>query len=396
MVARWRTLSPLLQDVLTGLGFAFVWFSLYEFWRAGDWRPTDPHTYYLAGMWSAAALALRRVAPRAVLFGTAVLYPLFYGVGGTPLQTEFHLFPILIAGYGATVSGRVRPVLAALVSMAAAIMINAFAFGLRDAITGAPDRGTTLFYLFAITAVVYLGDVMRRQRDTATALADRNTELERLRTADAARAVAEERTRIARELHDVVAHHLVALIVKGQAVLRLAPTSPGLADESMGWMVGTARDALASTRQTVKVLRTEDDIALLAPEPTLADLGSITRRISDAGLHVVLDIDNDLPNLDDHTQLTAVRIAQEALTNVLRHARAQRAVVTVRSISGGVFLQIEDDGTTDPPEDFPADGHGVMGMRERAASCGGTLEIDSGPLGGWRVKALLPATTAGR
>jgi signal transduction histidine kinase len=153
-------------------------------------------------------------------------------------------------------------------------------------------------------------------------------------------------------------------------------------------MVGTAREALNSIRQTVGILRT-DDTGRLAPEPTLADLGSITRRIREAGLDVTFQIDGVLPPLASQVELATVRIAQEALTNTLRHSGAKSAVVTLRPDPDGVLLQLEDDGTID----FAAmrAGNGVRGMEERAIACGGIFRIDTGTLGGCRIRAWLPA-----
>jgi signal transduction histidine kinase len=250
------------------------------------------------------------------------------------------------------------------------------------------DWSQVLFYMLAASVVVAMGTLTRRQRQDAVELARQNAELQRLRDVEADRAVSEERTRIARDLHDVVAHHLVALIVRGQAAKRLSEHDPRAVSEAVPWMVGTAREALNSIRQTVRIL-SADDAVPLAPEPTLADLESITRRIGEAGLDVTFQIDGVLPPLSSQVEVATVRIAQEALTNTLRHSGAKSAVVTVRPDSGGVLLQLEDDGMIQL-EAMRA-GNGVRGMEERAITCGGTLRIDNGPLGGCRVRAWLPA-----
>ena len=206
--------------------------------------------------------------------------------------------------------------------------------------------------------------------------------------------MAAERTRIARELHDVVAHHLVALIVRGQAADRVASDRPEVALETIRWSVDTAREALISVRQTVQVLR-EDDGATpaLAPKPKLGDLGSIVDRVSATGLEIDLRVSGHLPPLDDQAELAAVRITQEALTNTMRHANATSTTVSIVPTDHGVvLLQIEDDGMGAPPQDgTPPSGHGVVGIRERAVACGGNLEVDVGSMGGWRVRAWLPA-----
>lgn len=400
MRQRWRDLPAGVQDAVVGVAFAVVWFAAYRYWRDDGWRPRHPHTYELAGLWSALALGLRRVAPWPSLLVSAIAYPLLYHPS---LQTEFHLLPILVAGFGATSSSsRVRSLVAAVVAMAAVLTLStrtAFRFE-------AVDWGRVLFHEFATAVVIGLGVVVHEQRRTAAALAARNAELERLRHVEAQQAIADERTRIARELHDVAAHHLTAVIIRAQAADRVAATRPEVASEAVRWIATTAREALAAMRQTVRVLRSDDGSgrATLAPGPSLADLPSIAARVGDAGLPVSLRMADPLPPLDRQTELAAVRIAQEALTNALRHAGAGQAVVSLRAAEGGVLLDVEDDGTTADPAgaavagtgEAGSRGHGLIGMRERAASCGGRLLVDRGALGGWRVRAWLPSATVPR
>jgi signal transduction histidine kinase len=378
----WRRLPPAARDTLAGVALCVAWFAVYGYWRAHDWYPQHPDTYILAGLWSGAAVALRRVAPLPLLAVTAVVYPLLYTA---PLQTEFHLLPVLIAGYGATsVGGRLQAAGVALLAGAAVLSLT---------VTGPPAIGPDLLARilvneFATAGVVLLGFLVHEQRRTAATLAARNAELERLRGVEAARVVAEERTRIARELHDVVAHHLTALIIRAQAADRVAATQPEVATASMGWIATTAKEALTAMRQTVRVLRSD---STLAPGPTLADLPDIAARVRDAGLDVELRLPPSLPALDPQVELAAVRIAQEALTNTLRHARAHRAVVSLRSGDGGLVLDVDDDGRIDPAAPRATGGHGLLGMRERAVTCGGSLDIGPSALGGWRVRAWLPA-----
>jgi len=395
---RWRDLPAGVQDAVVGAAFAVVWFAAYRYWRDGGWRPRYPDTYELAGLWSALTLGFRRVAPWPSLLVSAVAYPMLYR---PELQTEFHLLPILVAGFGATSSSRARSVLAAAVAMAAVLTLSTrtpFPFQ-------AVDWGRVLFHEFAAAAVIGLGVVVHEQRRTAAVLAARNAELERLRRVEAQQAIAGERTRIARELHDVAAHHLTAVIIRAQAADRVASTRPEVATDAVRWIAATAREALAAMRQTVRVLRSDDGSgAALAPGPSLADLPGIAARVGDAGLPVSLRVAESLPLLDRQTELAAVRIAQEALTNALRHAGAGQAVVSLRATEGGVLLDVEDDGATADPAVATAEvageaasrGHGLIGMRERAASCGGRLLVDRGPLGGWRVRAWLPSASLAR
>lgn len=386
---RWRDLPTGAQDAVAGLAFALVWFAAYRYWRDDGWRPRHPQDYELAGVWSAAAVALRRVAPLPMLVVTAVAYPVLYEAS---LQTEFHLLPIFIAGFAVTSDeriGRVRAVAAAVAALASVLALATR----TDFPYQTADWGRTLFDEFATAAVLGLGFVLHEQRRAAADLAARNTELERLRRGEADRAIVEERTRIARELHDDVAHHLTAVIIRAQAADRVAASRPEAAAEAVRWIATTAREALAAMRQTVRVLRSEDGDRrpALSPGPSLADLPRIAARVSDAGLPVDLQVADPLPALDRQAELAAVRIAQEALTNALRHAGAAHAVVSLRAADDGVVLEVEDDGTRGEDVGGPTRGHGLIGMRERATSCGGRLSIDRSQLGGWRVRAWLPA-----
>ena len=208
-----------------------------------------------------------------------------------------------------------------------------------------------LFIELATVSVVVLGWLMHRQAAISRDLAQRNAELERLRAVEAQRVVVEERTRIARELHDVVAHHLTAVIIRAQAADRVRATRPEVASESVGWIAETAKEALTAMRATVRVLRTDGDAAGLAPEPTLGDLRSIAARVGEAGLAIELRLPEPLPDLEPQVELAAVRIAQEALTNAMRHAAARRAMVTLRCDADGVVVDIDDDGTSGSPSD---------------------------------------------
>src|SRR5690606_26464828 len=177
--------------------------------------------------------------------------------------------------------------------------------GLVPDIIGRPALGprpfdwpSVLFIELATVSVVVLGWLMHRQASISADLAQRNAELERLRAVEAQQVVAQERTRIARELHDVVSHHLTAVIIRAQAADRVRETNPEEAVESVGWIADTAKEALTAMRTTVKVLRTEGDAAALQPEPTLADLRAIASRVEEAGLDIELRLPDPLPALE--------------------------------------------------------------------------------------------------
>jgi signal transduction histidine kinase len=393
----WRRCPPVVQDVLAGSAVAVVWFTAFHLFRQHGWSPTEPESFVVAGVWTSGTIALRRVSPAWVLAVVVIAYPLAYGV---TLQTEFHLLPVLVAGYTATSTGRVHPIVASVGCMAANLVLSwshrvAAPGGFAPVLGDRPfDWPSVLFIELATASVVALGWLMHREAANALALAQRNAELERLRAVEAQQVVADERTRIARELHDVVAHHLTAVIIRAQAADRVRATRPEVASESVGWIAETAKDALNAMRTTVRVLRTDGEAAGLTPEPTLGDLRSIAARVGEAGLDIELRLPEPLPALEPQVELAAVRIAQEALTNAMRHAEARRAVVTLRCEADGVMVDIDDDGTSGVPSDRRRDGTGLVGMQERAAACGGRLSIGTSPLGGWRIRAWLPARAA--
>ena len=375
---------------------AVAWFTAFYLFRQRGWSPARPDTFVVAGVWTAGAVALRRVQPAWVLAAVVLVYPIAYG--GT-LQTEFHLLPVLVAGYAATSTGRVNPVVASVACVAANLLLSwnrQLAPGDFGGTLGGHlyDWPRVLFNMLATVSVVVLGWLMHRQAAISRDLAEQNAELERLRASEAERVVAQERTRVARELHDVVAHHLTAVIIRAQAADRVRETRPEVASESVGWIAETAKDALTAMRGTVRMLRADGDAADLAPEPTLIDLRSIAARVAEAGLDIELRLPEPLPDLDPQVELAAVRIAQEALTNALRHAGARRAIVTLRCDTDGVVVDVDDDGTCGPPTAGRRDGNGLVGMQERAAACGGRLRIDTSPLGGWQIHAWLPGRAA--
>lgn len=387
MTERWHRLHPVTQDAAVAAVVAVAWFGAYSYWRRHGWHPLHPEAYELAGAWTAGTLALRRVAPGAVLIAAVVAFPVLYGPA---LETEFHLLPVLVAGYTATSTGRVSAVVAA-GACAAAVLVLARAADVRDLLSSPVDWSGLLFAEFTTAGVVAFGALVHQQRSTAVVLAARNAELEQLRAVEARQATADERARIARELHDVVAHHLTALIIRAQAAERVAATRPEVASESVGWIAGTAREALAAMRQTVRVLRsTSGEVVPLTPGPTLADLPAVAARVEDAGLQVDLRVAGALPPLDHQVELAALRIAQEALTNTLRHGRATRAVVSLRCAGPDLLLAVDDDGRSGAPRAGQRPGHGLLGMRERATACGGRLDVGPSPMGGWRVRARLP------
>jgi signal transduction histidine kinase len=216
-----------------------------------------------------------------------------------------------------------------------------------------------------------------------------NERLIELAAVDRRNAVIEERRRIARELHDVAAHHLSAVVVKSKLALRI--NTPEDLRQANEFASTSASEALGSMRQLVSVLSDVTESAPLAPQPRLEELAAITRRMVSAGLNVEMTDLSTIPTLSRQTELAVVRIVQEALTNVLRHRGPGDVWVSIVHSARAVDVLVDDDGTPPDSIDF-GQGHGLVSMRERATACGGDLRIERSPKGGWRIGATLPTT----
>jgi signal transduction histidine kinase len=197
-------------------------------------------------------------------------------------------------------------------------------------------------------------------------------------------AVLEERRRIARELHDVVGHNVSLMVIAAQA---LGSGADGEARHLGDSIASLGREAMAELATALEQLRPQSDPAAAAPRPSLAALPGLVDRARGAGIAIELRIEGTPRPLPAEVDLPAYRIVQEALTNVIRHARARRASVRVAYLAGAVGLEILDDGVGPTS---PAPGHGLRGMGERAALAGGALSYGRGETGGFRLTALLP------
>jgi signal transduction histidine kinase len=231
-------------------------------------------------------------------------------------------------------------------------------------------------------------------RRAYTSRLEQTAELERTRAEQARRAVAEERLRLARELHDVVAHSISVIAVQSGVGAHVAKTQPEEAAKALAAIEATSRAALIELRRLLGVLRQDGEPqGELAPVPGLADLDSLLAEVAKAGLGVRLRVEGTPSQLPAGVDLSAYRIVQEALTNVVKHAGPARAQVTIRYRDQEVMVEVTDDGrgVTAPASNGRARvGHGLIGMRERVQVFGGDLEVGPGPVGGFRVAARLP------
>jgi signal transduction histidine kinase len=246
----------------------------------------------------------------------------------------------------------------------------------------------------AVVAIAWLvGDNLRTRRAYLAQLEERAARLEREREQQATRATLEERARIARELHDVIAHNVSVMVVQASAGEDVFDSDPGRAREALAAVASTGRDALGELRRLLGVIRPGEEEALsYAPQPGIDGLGELIEQVRDTGLAVELSVDGEQRGLPEATSLCAYRIVQEALTNTLKHAAATRVRVTLRYDPGELTVRVSDNGrgVTDAAANGSGGGHGLIGMYERVALFGGEMQAGPSADGGYRVTARLP------
>ena len=309
---------------------------------------------------------------------------LVFAVSQTAIAAIFVLdyhggaLPFVLA-VGAYTVGAYRPPLevvlaAALQNVTFVVMVlaDSAGFGVPQYLTSVP--------LYAATMLVGWSMQSRRLRFDA---------LEREQAESALRAAADERLRIAQELHDVVAHSLGLIAVQAGVGMHVIDTDPAEAKRSLEHISRTSRSSLAEIRRVLGLVRSGEPSAPYAPTPGLADLPRLVDEMAGAGLPVDLSVSDGAGSLPPGVELAAYRVVQEALTNALRHAMAKRATVQVEVVGGDLRVVVSDDGAGQNGGRRPG-GHGLVGMRERVAVYGGTLEVGPGAGGGFRVDATIP------
>jgi signal transduction histidine kinase len=308
---------------------------------------------------------------------------------GLALQSRFTVavpslsftFVLFAAAYSLGAHASARRAVAGLVVVAPVIIEISHhgRLGLAFAQNGG-QRAVALSFL-QILAFLLAGVLVRARRQTAS-LAARSVALQR----QAEQATAAERARIARELHDIVAHHLSVIVL--QAAGARASGKP--AEATLEKIENSARQALGETRRLLGVVRDPAGEAGLAPQPGIGELDALAASVRAAGLPVTLVISGDLAPLPTTVEVSVYRIVQEALTNVLKHAGPARADVQIGCSRETVTIEVTDDGTGEPGRQAPRGGRGLAGMRERAAVFGGERAAGPRPGGGFAVRARLP------
>jgi signal transduction histidine kinase len=274
----------------------------------------------------------------------------------------------------------------ALVSLGALVAAIALvAFQLPDAFLG-----NFLFLMLVFGGPWLLAFVLGTRTQQTRELRERAERAERERERLAAEAVAEERARIARELHDVVAHSVSVMVVQAAGVRRLLQSDQEREREALLVVERIGREALTEMRRMLGVLRASGDVAALAPQPGMQHIDKLVDQAKRAGLTVELEVIGEPVQLPAGLDLSAYRIVQEGLTNALKHGEGCRARVRVRYGADDIELEVLDESETPAAGTVTDDGHGLAGMRERVAVYGGEFEAGPGEGGGFRVRARLP------
>ena len=332
----------------------------------------------VSGMIAVVKRALHRMerAPQWVLVGAFTLGAAFVMVvlladapeGGSPMLLLLGAFTV-----GVYRPPREIAVAAAVTAVVLVVLLVADApgFGGAEFIASAGAFG----------AAMLIGWTMQTRRQRIDAFDDE----QRLA---AQRAAADERLRIAQELHDVVAHSLGVIAVQAGVGMHVIDSDPAEAKRSFENISRTSRSSLTEIRRLLGMVRNAEGMPTYTPAPGLADLPRLVEEVRSAGLVVAVDVDGDIDDVPPGVGLAAYRIVQEALTNTLRHAAAHRAAVRLDSTPGKLVIEVTDDGRG--PNGRRAGGHGLVGMRERVAVYAGSLEAGPGSGGGFRVAAQLP------
>jgi signal transduction histidine kinase len=301
-----------------------------------------------------------------------------------------------IALYSAVVHARRTRRMALVVVMLAAVLfgevVREVFFYKGGAYGGLPLNETVLLAYNAVSIAlpILLGLAVRSRRERERELATRTRELQSEREENARRAVLEERVRIARELHDVVAHHVSVMGVQAGAARRVMAQQPGKAEEVLSSIEASSRQAVLELHRLLGVLRRADQPDELTSQPDLAQLPDLVAQAGQGGLKVELSIEGEPRALSRTLEVSAYRVIQEALTNALRHSGGTTATVRVDYQPAALEIEVLDGGSGTARSHTGLGGHGLLGMRERVGLHGGHLRAGLTPQGGFAVHATFP------
>jgi signal transduction histidine kinase len=384
LIDRLRALDPRLIDALIALALAVLIVAQFVF---GDQPgPEGDVVNLITGPLLALTLVWRRRAPLAMILALAALTMTNEALGGgifsfpesraEGVEPFASLLIAAVAFYslGAHADERQATI---------GVVVGVISFWATVFISAQVDFGGFFFSTTLAVAPWLFGRVVRARRLRLVA-AEREQE-QRARIA-----VADERSRIARELHDIVAHSVGVIVVQAVGARRVFDRDPERAREALDSIERTARTALADMRRSLGVLRRDEDERALAPQPGVGDLSGLIEQARAGGLAVELAVEGERVPLPQAIDLSAYRIVQEALTNVIKHAGAARARVTIRYLDDELEVEVADDGAGPPVNAADESGLGIIGMRERVEAHGGNLHTGARTDGGFLVRASLP------
>ena len=369
---------PARNDVLLALGLGMAGqLEVWIWWVPDEQGPKLVAAVALALM--AAAVAFSRQAPMAALSAASAIY-VAWCLNEVPQGSLMPMVVLLVLVFG--VAAR-RELVPAALGGALGLATVWLTFVLTD-----NDFANYMFTGVFVVGAWVAGRGIRSRQARADDFEAQVVRVEREREAKAREAVADERARIARELHDVVSHSVGVIVIQAQAAQQLEVGEEAVA-RSLRAIESSGQQALVEMRRLLGLLRREDEELALAPQPSLRYLDHLAATVREAGLPVDLRVEGEVAALPPGVDVSAYRIVQEALTNALKHAGPARARVLVRYGAGEVELEISDDGPG-PAVGNGDGGHGLVGMRERVSVYGGELESGGLPEGGYAVRVRLP------
>jgi signal transduction histidine kinase len=364
---------PLLLPLIVG-GIQIVGTNL-----AGERQPEREDFDVVAALLLAAgpaALVFRRRFPALVL-GFVLAATLTFSLTDYPRGPIF--FALIVAFFTAVMAGRRAAAAASLVVGYFSFLWLGYLIGTEDA----PGWEQALALATWLLVLATVAEIVRGRREQAI-------EAARSRAEEARRRASEERLRIARELHDVLAHNISLISVQAGVALHLMDERPEQARTALTAIKEASNEALGELRSVLDVLRQGNERPPRSPTSGLADLDGLVSKTEATGLKVATQVEGTPRPLPAGVDLAALRIVQESLTNVTRHAAGANATVQVAYGERDVTIQVDDDGRGRSSQSAPGGGSGIAGMRERAAALGGSLEAGPRPGGGFRVRARLP------
>jgi signal transduction histidine kinase len=397
-ILQWFSSHPIGTDILITLAFAVLaLLNLYVNWATGS--GLSSLLAVLLTLLVILPFAFRRRYPLGVLIFMAAAVIIFreYNIPESP----FINYALLLAFFNAGAYGQprfrnwVRGITLGLV-------IGLLTYSIFFQQQGSDVPTQTILYqisvillnVFLFAAAWWIGEVFRTRNQRELELQERTYQLEKERDGNARRAVMDERVRIVRELHDVVAHHVSVMGIQAGAARRILKQQPEKANDVLSQIEASSRQAVAELQRLLGFLRAENQVDDISPQPSLKQLDVLFKQMRLTGLSISVKIEGKEIPLPPGVDLSAYRIVQEALTNTLKHAGPVNADVTIRYLRDAVELEIKDNGPKGliSEANKESKGRGLIGMRERVSLHGGEFQAGNLPEGGFIIKAKLPLT----